>query len=171
MYKSIKYGHRHICYINCHKSKGRCKECDSLPRVNWKKSSKKNKQFSNEKENAKESNPKSAQKFAEITSIAGSDSPESNTVNEVTANHEQSSKRVIIVGDSILNGINEKGLSRNDDIVKVRPYPGATSEDLIDHIKLVTRRKPDIVVLHIGTNDSTNGITTQVKLQEVVDIL
>ena len=55
--------------------------------------------------------------------------------------------------------------------MNVRPHPGATSEDLIDHIKPVARRKPDIVVLHIGTNDLTNGINTQENLQEVVDIL
>ena len=55
--------------------------------------------------------------------------------------------------------------------MKVRPHPGATSEDLIDHIKPVARRKPDTVVLHIGTNDLTNDINTQEKLQEVVDIL
>ena len=72
-------------------------------------------------------------------------------------------------GESILNGINEKG--RNGDIVKVRVHLDATSEDLIDHIKPVARRKPDIVVLHIGKNDLTNGINTQEHLQEVVDIL
>ena len=55
--------------------------------------------------------------------------------------------------------------------MKVRPHPGATSEDLIDHIKPVARRKPDTVVLHIGTNDLTNDINTPEKLQEVVDIL
>ena len=55
--------------------------------------------------------------------------------------------------------------------MKVRPHPGATSEDLINYIKPVARRKPDIVVLHIGTNDLTNGINTQEKLQEVVDAL
>ena len=115
----------------------------------------KNKQFSREKEGSNECNSKSTQKSAEIASIAGSDSPETRTVDKVTTNHEQSSKRVIIVGDSILNGINEKGLSRNGNIVKVRPHPGVTSEDLIDHIKPVSRRKPDIVVLHIGTNDLT----------------
>ena len=124
-----------------------------------------------QKKGANERNSKSTQKSTEITSIAGSDSPETSTVNKVTANHEQSSKRVIIVGNSILNGINEKGLSRNDDTVKIRPHPGATSEDLMDHIKPATRRKPDIVVLHIGTNDLTDGINTQENLQEVVDIL
>ena len=83
--------------------------------------------------------------------------------------HEK--KRVIIVGDSILNGISEKGLTKKNHIVKVRPHPGATTEDLVDHIKPVARRKPNMVILHIGTNDLTNGVNTQGKLQEVMDIL
>ena len=78
---------------------------------------------------------------------------------------------MIIVGDSILNGINEKGLTKKNHIVKVCPHPGATTEDLVDQIKPVARRKPSMVVLHIGSNDLTNGINTQEKFQEVIDIL
>ena len=83
--------------------------------------------------------------------------------------HEK--KRVIIVGDSILNGISEKGLTKKNHIVKVRPHPGATTEDLVDHIKPVARRTPNMVVPHIGSNDLTNGVNTQEKLQGVIDIL
>ena len=38
-------------------------------------------------------------------------------------------KPVIIVGDPILNGINENGLSRKSPIASVCPNSGATSED------------------------------------------
>lgn len=55
--------------------------------------------------------------------------------------------------------------------MKVRPHPGATTEDLVDHIKPVARRKPNMVILHIGSNDLTTGINTQEKLLEVIDIL
>ena len=69
-----------------------------------------------------------------------------------------------MVGDSILNGINKKGLSKKRHIVKVRSHPGATSEDLVDHIKPVARRKPDMVILHVGTNDISNDVKTLDKL-------
>ena len=75
------------------------------------------------------------------------------------------------MGDVILNGIIYKSLFRNDDIVKVRPRPGATSEDLIYYIKPVVRRKPHIAVLHAGNNDLTSGINTQDRMEEVVDML
>ena len=37
--------------------------------------------------------------------------------------------------------------------------------------KKVARRKPNMVILHIGSNDLTNGVNTQEKLLEVIDIL
>ena len=40
-------------------------------------------------------------------------------------------------------------MSRGDS-VKIRPHPGASTEDLIDHIKPAIRKNPDIVVIHTG---------------------
>ena len=74
---------------------------------------------------------------------------------------KQEKKRVIIVGDSILNGLSEQGLTKRNHIMKVHPHPGTTTKDLVYHIAPVARRKPNMVVLHIGTNDLTDGISTQ----------
>ena len=43
------------------------------------------------------------------------------------------------------------------DSVKIQPHPGASTEDLMDNIKLAIRKNPDIVVIHIGTNDLQNN--------------
>ena len=37
--------------------------------------------------------------------------------------------------------------------MKIRSHPGATSEDLIDYCKPIARRAPDVIILHVGTND------------------
>ena len=42
-----------------------------------------------------------------------------------------------------------EGMSRGDS-VKIRPHPGASTEDLIDHIKPAICKNPDIVVIHTG---------------------
>ena len=55
--------------------------------------------------------------------------------------------------------------------MKLRVHPRTTNQDPINHIKFVAKRKPDMVVLHIGTNDLMSGIKTQGRLLEVVDIL
>ena len=74
---------------------------------------------------------------------------------------------ITVVGDSILNGIEEKGLSKKHR-VRVRPHSGANSEDLTDHIKPIIRRKPDALIIHIGTNDLTSNIDTVKQLKSIV---
>ena len=80
----------------------------------------------------------------------GSSSDNSSKQNQTDPSNQQR-KTIIVVGDSILNGINENCLSKNakKHNVKVRSHPGATSRDLIDHIKLVTQCKPNLVVVHV----------------------
>ena len=47
-----------------------------------------------------------------------------------------------IIGDSMLNGIHERGMNKYENIkVKIRKYPGAFSIDIFDHIK-PSLRKP-----------------------------
>ena len=82
----------------------------------------------------------------------------------------KSRKSVIVIGDSLLNGIDDRGLCKHHN-VKVRPHPGATTRDIADHVKPVARRKPDMVIIHCGTNDFTNDVDTTKHLKEVVQIL
>ena len=64
-----------------------------------------------------------------------------------------------IIGDSIVNGVNPRGFDKKY-LVKVRPYGGATSEDVIDFVKPSVRKKPDHMLIHVGTNDLTNKVDT-----------
>ena len=86
-------------------------------------------------------------------------------------NFKMKMKRIEVVGDSILNEINENCLSKNAKkyYVNVRAHLGATSRDLIDHIKPVARRKPHLVVVQVGTNDITNNVDTEEMLPTLVN--
>ena len=65
-------------------------------------------------------------------------------------------KKVIILGDSILNGINEKGLSKNHN-VKIVNKPGATSERLLlEELDNLIKYQLESVTIHAGTNNLTN---------------
>ena len=67
-------------------------------------------------------------------------------------------KKVIILGDSLLNDINEKGLSKSHN-VKIVNKPGATSERLLlEDLDNLIKYQPESVIIHAGTNDLTNGI-------------
>ena len=54
------------------------------------------------------------------------------------------------------------------DSVKIWPHPGASTEDLIDHIKPAIRKNPDIVIIHTGTNNLQNNCNTVKKAKKLV---
>ena len=68
----------------------------------------------------------------------------------------------LIVGDSILTGIDEKRLSRNNQVVKVRDFRGATIDDLKHHLVPLLKKKPEHIILHIGTNDAVSKTSRQI---------
>ena len=47
--------------------------------------------------------------------------------------------------------------------VKVQPHPGASTDDLIDHIKPAIHKNLDIVVIHTGTNNDLQNNCNIVK--------
>ena len=91
--------------------------------------------------------------------------PKSNLV----INHriEKNTKKVFIVGYSVIKNINGTGISRTN-TVKMRPHPGATTADICDYIKPELRHKPDIIMIHCGTNDIGNEINTVKKIKKLV---
>ena len=71
--------------------------------------------------------------------------------------NEQIKKRnIIILADSLLNVINEKGLSENHS-VKVNNIPGRTSNAILDKLDDFLEIKPDGLIVYAGTNDITKG--------------
>ena len=50
----------------------------------------------------------------------------------------------------------------------MRPHPGATTIDIYDYIKPELRQKPDVVIVHCGTNDIRNNIKTVKKIKRLV---
>ena len=61
------------------------------------------------------------------------------------------------MGDSILNGVQGKELNKNADInIKIRKYPGASSSNILDHIRPSLRKELDQVIIHARTNHIEN---------------
>ena len=66
--------------------------------------------------------------------------------------------RVEILGDSMLNGVQEKGFNKNADInIKIRKYHGASSTEILDHIRPSLRKEPDQIIIHPGANNLTDN--------------
>ena len=68
--------------------------------------------------------------------------------------HKWSKNTTLIVGDSMISGIDETGISRKGRVVKVRPFSGATIEDMYDYLKPMLRKCPENVILRVGTNNA-----------------
>ena len=68
----------------------------------------------------------------------------------------------------MLNNIHPRGLSKDSD-VKVYSRPRATSDAIKHQINPSINRKPDVLIVHVGTNDITNDIDTITNLQTIVN--
>ena len=84
---------------------------------------------------------------ANVSLVQSNDSEESSDDSKIIKNscngaNEQFKKRKIIVGDSLLNGINLKGLLKNHS-VKVNNTPGGTSDAILDELDDFLKSKPD----------------------------
>ena len=81
--------------------------------------------------------------------------------------NKKSRRHICIIGDSMVKHITGSGISENDQ-VQVKTYPGATTDDIIDYIKPTIRQKPEIVIIHSGTNDLTKDVNTMSSVRKVL---
>ena len=66
---------------------------------------------------------------------------------------------VVISGDSLVKNIFGSTIGKQDPrhYYVVKGFPGATVSDMEDYVKPITRKSPDKVILHVGTNDLKNS--------------
>ena len=50
-------------------------------------------------------------------------------------------------------------------------HPGCSSEDMVDSVKPVARKKPDTLIIHVGTNDLTKGVNTMKKVRKCLKVI
>ena len=65
------------------------------------------------------------------------------------------SRRVVILGDSIVKNVNSWQLSKSltNEKVSVKSLSGATTKQMSTYVTLTIEEKPDSVILRIGTNN------------------
>ena len=63
---------------------------------------------------------------------------------------------VFIAGDSIIRHVQGWDLSTNDKHVAVKSFSGARIADMDDYLRTLLRKKPDEIILHVGTNNIRN---------------
>ena len=88
------------------------------------------------------------------------------TVNSNTSNEH--SNRTLLIGDSLLSGVNKKGLK---DDVHCQPLPGATIEIIKDKISMFDISKFKNVVIYVGGNDAANSDNTETFIKRYKDVI
>ena len=86
---------------------------------------------------------------------------------EVNPRRVKNTKKVFIVGDSMIKNITDTGISRTN-TVKMEPHPRAATVDICDYIKPELCHKPDVIIMHCETNDIENEINMAEKIKKLV---
>ena len=56
-------------------------------------------------------------------------------------------------------------------VLNVMKYPGSITGDMVDYVRPVTRKKPDVIIMHVDTNDLTKGVNTMSKIRKIVSAI
>ena len=80
---------------------------------------------------------------------------------------------ILMAGDSMTNGINEERISTSFKSVIVKCFSGAAIDDMYFNLIPLSRKKPAALVLHVGTNNSSNETSFQIydKLLYLVHVV
>ena len=60
--------------------------------------------------------------------------------------------KIIVAGDSILENLHGWMMARSKS-VKIHSFPGATNKDMVSYFTPLINKRPDHILLHIGTNN------------------
>ena len=50
-------------------------------------------------------------------------------------------------------------------------YSGSTTDDIVDYMKPITRKKPDVIIMDVGTNDLTKGVNMMSKVRKIISAI
>ena len=77
----------------------------------------------------------------------------------------------MVVVDSLVEDLGREEFSSKKDNVKVITQQGSTTEDLLNYIKPIARRKPDTSIIHTGTNTLLMVLTQWRNVRKLVEVV
>ena len=72
----------------------------------------------------------------------------------------------MVIDDSIVKHLRSDELSSSDKSISIMRHRGCSLENMVDYVKPVARKKPDTLIIHVGTNDLANGVNTMKKVRK-----
>lgn len=97
----------------------------------------------------------------------------SNKKNNDKKNNDNQKRTTTILGDSTIKDIQaykmRRRLPKNEKLF-VKSFSGATVQDMVDYVKPSMRRKPDLIILHAGTNDLRSEKSAEIIASEIMNL-
>ena len=83
-------------------------------------------------------------------------------------NNEAPKGETYIVGDSMVKNLQGNKMSRRRK-VKIWTFPGSTTSDMKEYVKPLLKRKPEEIILHVGTN-SLRDLDVKACADEIIEL-
>ena len=87
-----------------------------------------------------------------------------------TKTYKSTRSTVSIAGDSMIKHINGYKMSKANTKVRVSSFPGCTTQDMADYIQPIIRKKPNKLVLHVGTNNQRNRENSTTCAKDIIQL-
>lgn len=88
-------------------------------------------------------------------------------VNELNNRTKSNKSYIELIGDSHLNNVAENGLRSETREVKIKRWSGGNTEDMLDIIKPIIRKKPDEIIIHVGCNDLSKNVNPLTNIKKI----
>ena len=103
------------------------------------------------------------------TGNSSNQEPEVNK-NENAGSNSSTSRTAIIAGDSMVKHLNGYKMSTRNLKIQVSTFPGCSTLDMEDYLKPIIRKKPDKLVVHVGTNSLRETETPEKCADEIANL-
>ena len=77
----------------------------------------------------------------------------------------------MVIVDSIVKYSRSDDLSSTDKSISIMNHSGCSSQDMVDYVKPIARKKPDRLIIHVGINDLTKSVNTMKKVRKCVEVI
>ena len=80
-------------------------------------------------------------------------------------------KKITITSDSMVKFLGSDEMFSVNNEVNIMKHPGFTTDDMVDYVRPVTRKEPDVIIMYVGTSDETQGVNTMSKVRKIVCVI
>ena len=88
-------------------------------------------------------------------------------IKKQTNHQNKKTKNVVVIEDSMLNGISEKGLCKSHKVI-VENFPGGTSNTIVENLDQLLKENPDDLIIHVEANDLKKYIKLLNNVKKIV---